>query len=86
MSFDRWRRVPGLARALFARPTLVLAQSEADGERLAALGARRVEQVPGDNHRAVLRTGDGQIGHAVRRDTGELIRVLVHIGHCTIDL
>lgn len=41
-SAGRWSRVGGLARAIFGRLTLALAQSVADGERLAALGAAHV--------------------------------------------
>lgn len=39
-SFEGWRRAPEAARALFGRFALALAQSEADRERLSALGAR----------------------------------------------
>ncbi len=38
-SFGRWRRAPGLARALFGGFARVQAQSAADAERLAAVGA-----------------------------------------------
>ena len=38
-SFARWRRWPGFARFVLTRFALCLAQSEADAERLAALGA-----------------------------------------------
>jgi 3-deoxy-D-manno-octulosonic-acid transferase len=41
-SFRRWSRFPGVARALFSRLSLCLAQSAPDAERLAALGAARV--------------------------------------------
>lgn len=41
-SFARWRLAPALARAMLGGFRVVLAQSEADGRRLAALGARRV--------------------------------------------
>ncbi len=41
-SFARWRRVPSLARIMIAGFDVVLAQSEADGARLTALGAHRV--------------------------------------------
>ncbi len=41
-SFARWRRVPGLSRALFGGFAAVQPQSEADAERLLALGARGV--------------------------------------------
>ena len=41
-SFSRWRRAPSLARAMIAGFDVVLAQSEADGARLTALGARNV--------------------------------------------
>ncbi len=44
-SFARWRRVPGLARAVFGRFARVLAQSDADAARLAALGAPAVESL-----------------------------------------
>lgn len=46
-SFVRWRLVPGLARSLFTSFARCQAQSEADGERLRALGARRVS-APGN--------------------------------------
>lgn len=38
-SARRWQRLGGLARAIFGRLALVLAQSQADGERLRAVGA-----------------------------------------------
>jgi 3-deoxy-D-manno-octulosonic-acid transferase len=38
-SFRRWRRLPGFIGALLRRVALVLAQSEGDRERFAALGA-----------------------------------------------
>lgn len=41
-SFARWRRAPSLAHAMIAGFDVVLAQSEADGARLTALGARNV--------------------------------------------
>ncbi|MBT6510269.1 MAG: 3-deoxy-D-manno-octulosonic acid transferase [Alphaproteobacteria bacterium] len=41
-SFARWRRLPSLARAMIAGFEVVLAQSDADGARLTALGARHV--------------------------------------------
>jgi len=41
-SFARWRRAPDFIAALLAEIDLCLAQSEADAERLAALGARAV--------------------------------------------
>ncbi|MDK9698515.1 MAG: 3-deoxy-D-manno-octulosonic acid transferase, partial [Siculibacillus sp.] len=41
-SARRWKRLDGLPRALFGRLALSLAQSEADGARLFALGAPRV--------------------------------------------
>jgi 3-deoxy-D-manno-octulosonic-acid transferase len=37
-SARRWGRVPGIARALFGRISVALAQSPADAERLAAIG------------------------------------------------
>lgn len=46
-SRDGWRRVPGVARALFGRFTLCLAQSEEDAARFQELGARAVA-VPGN--------------------------------------
>jgi 3-deoxy-D-manno-octulosonic-acid transferase len=42
-SFRRWRKLPATAGAMFGAVDLVLAQSEADGERFAALGAAKVE-------------------------------------------
>jgi len=44
-SFARWRRAPAFIAALLAEVDLCLAQSEADGRRLAELGAARVEVV-----------------------------------------
>jgi len=41
-SFARWRRMPSLASTMVGRFSVVLAQSEADGARLTALGARNV--------------------------------------------
>lgn len=41
-SAARWRLLPSLARALFGSFALVQAQSEADAERLRAIGAREV--------------------------------------------
>src|SRR6516162_10111662 len=41
-SFNRWRRVPGVIAALLHRFDLCLAQSVADAERYAKLGATRV--------------------------------------------
>ncbi len=41
-SFNRWRKAPRLIGALLSHFDLCLARSEADGERLAALGAPRV--------------------------------------------
>jgi 3-deoxy-D-manno-octulosonic-acid transferase len=41
-SFNRWRRAPRFIGALLAHFDLCLARSDADGERLAALGAPRV--------------------------------------------
>jgi 3-deoxy-D-manno-octulosonic-acid transferase len=46
-SFDRWRRVPGLARRVLGGFALVQARSEQDGDRLRGLGAGRVDS-PGD--------------------------------------
>ncbi len=42
-SFGRWRRVPGVIAALLSRFDLCLAQSGADAERYAQLGAPRVD-------------------------------------------
>jgi 3-deoxy-D-manno-octulosonic-acid transferase len=44
-SYARWRRAPDFIAALLARFDLCLAQSEADAERLAGLGAGRVRVV-----------------------------------------
>lgn len=41
-SFERWRRAPGFIGALLGAVDLCLAQSRADADRLAALGARDV--------------------------------------------
>ncbi len=43
-SFERWKRVPGLARELLAAFARIEAQSDADAERLRSLGARTVER------------------------------------------
>ncbi len=42
-SHDRWRRAPGLIRAILGRVDLCLAQTEGDAARLASLGAIRVQ-------------------------------------------
>ncbi|MFM9860473.1 3-deoxy-D-manno-octulosonic acid transferase [Pseudoxanthobacter sp. M-2] len=42
-SYRRWRKLPATAQAMFGSVDLVLAQSEADGERFAGLGAATVE-------------------------------------------
>jgi len=52
-SFARWRRMPGVAKSLFGAFTRVQAQSAGDAERLAALGAARVE-APGNLKFAAL--------------------------------
>ena len=44
-SFRRWARLPGLVRPLLTGFTVVLAQSEADGARYTALGARDVRVI-----------------------------------------
>ena len=41
-SFRRWHRIAGVARVLFGRLTLALAQGAGDAERLAAIGVPRV--------------------------------------------
>src|SRR5690606_26891322 len=41
-SFERWRKLPYLAEALFENFAHVIAQSGADGERFRTLGARPV--------------------------------------------
>jgi 3-deoxy-D-manno-octulosonic-acid transferase len=46
-SFARWRRVPGLARHILGRFTLVQARGENDAARLRELGAPQVDS-PGD--------------------------------------
>ncbi len=45
LSFRRWRRVRGCIAGLLQNVDLCLAQSEADGERFAELGMRRVQVV-----------------------------------------
>lgn len=69
-SHRRWRAVPGFARSLLGAFKLCLAQSPADADRFAALGAARVESVgnlkyaspplPADD--AVLKTLAAMIG------------------------
>ncbi len=44
-SFRRWRRLPGFIRSMLSRFELALAQTEADAERLRALGAPRVQAI-----------------------------------------
>jgi 3-deoxy-D-manno-octulosonic-acid transferase len=44
-SYRRWRAVPGFARSLLGAFKLCLAQSPADADRFAALGATRAESV-----------------------------------------
>jgi 3-deoxy-D-manno-octulosonic-acid transferase len=44
-SYERWRRAPDFIAALLARVDLCLAQSEADAQRLAGLGAAKVDVV-----------------------------------------
>ncbi|MEJ2121580.1 MAG: 3-deoxy-D-manno-octulosonic acid transferase, partial [Alphaproteobacteria bacterium] len=44
-SYRRWRAVPGFARSLLGAFELCLAQSPADADRFAALGATRAESV-----------------------------------------
>ncbi|MCA3563796.1 MAG: 3-deoxy-D-manno-octulosonic acid transferase [Methylocystis sp.] len=44
-SFARWRKLPAFAASLLSRFELVLAQSEADAERLRLLGAPRVQAI-----------------------------------------
>lgn len=41
-SFARWRRAPGMARAMLGKLALCAAQSEADARRFAGLGARNL--------------------------------------------
>ncbi len=44
-SFRRWRRLPGFIGAMLGRFELVLAQTEADADRVRALGAPRVQAI-----------------------------------------
>ena len=44
-SFARWQKLPAFAASLLSRFELVLAQSEADAERLRQLGAPRVQAI-----------------------------------------
>ncbi len=44
-SFKRWKRLPAFITAMLARFELVLAQTEADAERLRILGAPRVQAI-----------------------------------------
>jgi len=69
-SAGRWARVGGVARTLFGRLTLALAQSPADGERLAALGVPRV-----------VVTGNLKFdGRPLAADEAELARLRAAIG------
>ena len=44
-SFQRWQRLPSFITSMLSRFELVLAQTEADGERLSRLGAPRVQSI-----------------------------------------
>jgi 3-deoxy-D-manno-octulosonic-acid transferase len=44
-SFNRWRRFPSFITSMLSRFELVLAQTKADGERVRALGAPRVQVI-----------------------------------------
>jgi 3-deoxy-D-manno-octulosonic-acid transferase len=44
-SFARWRKIPAFATSLMSRFELVLAQSDADADRLRRLGAPRVQAI-----------------------------------------
>ncbi len=44
-SFNRWRRFPSFITSMLSRFELVLAQTEADGERVRTLGAPRVQTI-----------------------------------------
>ena len=69
-SFARWRRAPSLAQAMIAGFDVVLAQSEADGARLTALGARNV-----------ITAGDMKAAApALEADAESLARVVTAIG------
>lgn len=70
-SFRGYQRVRGFARATLAHCRKVLAQSAADAERFAALGAPRVEAT--GNIKFDLHIGDGAVrqGERLRRRLGE---------------
>ncbi len=69
-SFARWRLAPALARAMLGGFRVVLAQSEGDARRLAALGARQVQTI-----------GDLKAAAAPQAaDAGELARLKAAIG------
>ncbi|MGL4634980.1 MAG: 3-deoxy-D-manno-octulosonic acid transferase [Beijerinckiaceae bacterium] len=44
-SFNRWKRLPSFITSMLSRFELVLAQTEADGDRLRLLGAPRVQTI-----------------------------------------
>jgi 3-deoxy-D-manno-octulosonic-acid transferase len=70
-SFRRWRRAPASARKLLASFDLCLAQSEGDGERLAALGAREVRAVGNLKRAAPPLPADPQALAALAAAVGE---------------
>jgi 3-deoxy-D-manno-octulosonic-acid transferase len=70
-SFGRWRRHESIARPLFARLALCLAQSPLDAERYRAMGVRRVEVTGNLKFDAPLPAPDPEAVAALRQSIGE---------------
>lgn len=69
-SFNGWQRFPRLARAIFGRISLCLAQSGADAERFEALGVPRVVGVGNIKFDAPVPEASAAVGAALGRAIG----------------
>jgi 3-deoxy-D-manno-octulosonic-acid transferase len=69
-SYKRWRLFPGFARALLGAFKLCLAQSPADAERFAALGAQKAESVGNLKYASPPLPADAGALETVRREIG----------------
>ena len=69
-SYRRWRRVPRTAAQLLAKLDLCLAQSDRDGDRLAALGAKRVRNIGNLKHAAPPLPADPMALEQLRTEIG----------------
>ncbi len=70
-SFERWQRFESMARRLFARLALCLAQSPLDAERYRAMGVPRVEVTGNLKFDAPLPAPDPEAAAALARLVGE---------------